>query len=142
MKIFKFVKQTLQPSTMIVQIFIKDKRNTTLKVADLQNELKRTFKRSKVIIDTPKPKDGQMGLGFSSVINLVFDKDKIDKVVEFFKNYMTHKRVNLVLKNAMGEELHLNASLDRDQIATLLNGFFQRELLESPNKKTTKRRKK
>jgi len=114
---------------MTVLIAVKDKRLQKKKFLDLKRSLETEFSRQKVQMQEHTPTKGQMGAGLLSILSMVLDNKILDNFIEFIQKFVASRKVNLVIENAHGEKIELSANLSSEQIAQLLNNFFEKELL-------------
>lgn len=129
---------------MIMKLIIQpisSSSNLKLQVQDLQKYLRRGgFKFD--LLET-KPGKGELGRGIATGLATILTGGEtiFSRLGEALVKYVEGRRVDLTMKNTKGEELVLSAALPKDQIRSLINEFYERNIAKSPKKTKTERSK-
>ncbi len=97
---------------------------------DLKKSLEKQVGKRNVDLQHKYPRPGEMGGGITNILTAAIDKDNIAKVKTFIAKFTQLKKVEMTLVNAKGEKIELNAAMDKEVMYMLLNGFFERSLIE------------
>ncbi len=116
---------------MEVAIIIKNQNTDDYKenFVELKRGLEKELGKNNVDVKISPPAPGEMGIGLESVTALL-NKETIAKVKSFVSKFTKLKKVELTLVNSKGEKLQLNASMDKEVMYMLLNGFFERAVID------------
>ncbi len=104
--------------------------NDEKKLLEFKKELEKQLGKQNVELGIAPPQPGQMGIAVTDVVKAAFDKEHVNKIKEFIAKFVKHNKIEMSLENAKGEKIKLTAAMEKEILYMLLNGFFERTLID------------
>ncbi len=106
---------------------------------EFKKELEKQLGKQNVELAVATPQPGEMGIVVTDVVKAALDKEHLGKVKEFLTKFIKNHKIEMSLENAKGEKIKLTAAMEKEILYMILNGFFERTLVDeqvfNPQKK-------